>query len=200
MFAESACVKEKFQNIEVLCVTDYKEVPARRLQIGEKVSGYRRGTSVAYAPFYVKQICPGYVKLAPQSQDDYEEIIDSDAVFLIEMTCEEIKAKYFDRAKEVYRSIQNKLVIDQLGCHGMWNAWYSPNPYDLAKACAKYKIKVVGHCTDITPKYAMFTGDLLDVGICVECEDGDRFWCHARSSDLLSMIENFKELRDENNA
>lgn len=40
----------------------------------------------------------------------------------------------------------------------------------------------------------MFSGDTLDIGVCAEYEDGERFWCHYRYSDIEKMIEQYKEL------
>ena len=64
----------------------------------------------------------------------------------------------------------------------------------MAAYCAKEKIKVVGHSTDITPKDPMFSNDILDVGVCAEYENGERFWCHYRSRSIENMKEVYKEL------
>lgn len=69
------------------------------------------------------------------------------------------------------------------------NAWLYGTPYEIASYCIKNGMKVVGHSTDITPKTVMFSGDTLDVGVCAEYEDGERFWCHYRSENIKEMIE-----------
>ena len=67
-------------------------------------------------------------------------------------------------------------------------------PYEIAKHCVENKMNVVGHCTDIIPKTAMFSGDTLDTGVCVEYLDGERIWCHYRTEDIRRMIEEYPEL------
>ena len=69
--------------------------------------------------------------------------------------------------------------------------------YEIAKECVKQNMRVIGHSPDIVPKHAMFSGDLLDVGVCAEYEDGERFWCHFRSQDIKEMLEEYKDLIQE---
>lgn len=42
----------------------------------------------------------------------------------------------------------------------------------------------------------MFSDELLDVGICVEDEDGDRFWCHFRSSSIEIMKRRYERYQE----
>ena len=62
----------------------------------------------------------------------------------------------------------------------------------MAKACKEKNFTVIGHCTDIVPKHS-WAGELLDVGICCETEDGERFWCHDSKKQLDEMIERYGE-------
>ena len=110
------------------------------------------------------------------------------------MSDEEFKNKYREKAKEVIKNIQNRLLYDEIGYHEMWNLWLYGTPYEMAAYCEKEKIKIIGHSTDITPKIAMFSRDTLDVGVCAEYEDGERFWCHYRSSDIEKLLERYSEL------
>lgn len=45
-------------------------------------------------------------------------------------------------------------------------------------------------------KTAMFSGDTLDIGVCAEYEDGERFWCHFRSSELEMMQKLYEKYQE----
>lgn len=47
------------------------------------------------------------------------------------------------------------------------------------------------------PKHAMFSGELLDVGICAEDEDGDRFWCHFKSNSVEVMKRRYERYQEQ---
>lgn len=112
-------------------------------------------------------------------------------MFLIEMTDKEIREKYHEKAGECVANIQNSLCRDEIGYHEMYNAWLSSDPWELAQSCVKSKLTILGHCSDIIPKTAMFTSEKLDVGICVEDADGDLFWCHFTSRDIRILVERY---------
>lgn len=171
-----------------------KTVTWRSLQLGQKITGYRLGNRSSMFDAYVKSVNPSYVTVARWKVDGEEERIDSNAMFCIEMTRKEMENKYFDSARNVLKNIQNKLHYDEIGYHEMWNAWLYLDPYELAQACRRNKITIVGHCTDIIPKTALFSGEILDVGVCAEYEDGERFWCHWKMQDIEDMFENYPEL------
>lgn len=179
-------------------VREYKQVTYKHLIIGQEIKGTQEpGRSIGFTA-YVKDINPNFVTVALWSPDGTEEKISTSAMFTVKMSDEEFKAKYREKAKEVLKNIQNKLLLDEIGYHEMWNSWLHGTPYEIASYCVKEKIRIVGHSTDITNKIAMFSGETLDVGVCAEYEDGERFWCHYRSSDIEKMLEMYSELVDSN--
>ena len=171
-----------------------KLVTYKNLKIGQKITGARGSNCSRGFTAYVKAINPNYVTVALWREDGKEENIDSSLMFEVEMSDEEFENKYREKAKEVIKNIQNRLLYDEIGYHEMWNSWLYGTPYEMAAYCIKEKIKIVGHSTDITPKIAMFSGDTLDVGVCAEYEDGERFWCHYRSSDIEMLLKRYSEL------
>lgn len=171
-----------------------KSVTYRNLKVGQEIRGTKGGRGTRLFTAYVKSITPAYVTVEMWRRGGSEEKIDASLMFSVEMTEEEFRKKYHDAAKEVMSGIQNKLHGDELGYHEMWNSWLYGTPYEMASYCIKHKMKVVGHSEDITPKHAMFSGDVLDVGVCAEYEDGERFWCHYRSEDIKKMLECYKDL------
>lgn len=113
-------------------------------------------------------------------------------MFMVELTREEFEKKYLKRARDVYANIQNRLAKYEIGTHEMWNGWLSGDPYEMAQYETRDGFKVVGYCPDIVPKTSWF-GDSLDVGVCIEYEDGNRYWCHYRMSQINEMLEWYKE-------
>lgn len=176
-------------------MAEKKDVTYKNLKIGQEIKGHKlEGHDVSYSAI-VKSINPSYVTILKWGK--IEEQVDSRSLFCVEMTEQEMKDKYKKKAKEVLKNLKNKLHRDEIGYHEMWNSWLYGTPYEVAQYCVNDKIKVIGYCTDIKPKYAMFSGDVLDVGVCAEYEDGERFWCHYRYSDIERMFKRNKDLLDD---
>ena len=173
-----------------------KLVTYKHLSVGQEIKGTEgEGCHTSFSAI-VKSINPAYVTVEMFGRGGREEKIDASLMFNVEMSEKEFEEKYRDKAKEVIMGIQNKLHGDELGYHEMWNAWLYGTPYEIANYCIKNDMKVVGHSTDVTPKITMFSGDILDVGVCAEYENGDRIWCHFRSDDIKKLLERYKELVD----
>lgn len=177
-------------------MTENKKVTFKHLNKGQEISGTEYGNHSSRFRAYVKDINPAYVTVAMWSPDGQEERLNAESMFLIEMTDEEIREKYNKRAGEIVQNIQTDLLRDQIGYHEMWNGWLSNDPWELAQACVDKKLTVLGHCNDIIPKTAMFSGDKLDIGICVEDEDGDKFWCHFRSADIHVLVRRYERYQE----
>lgn len=96
----------------------------------------------------------------------------------------------------VQRNPAEEELRDEIGEKEMWNARLSSDPWEMAQLCKEKKVTVLGHCKDIAPKQAMFSGDLLDIGVCAEDEDGYRFWCHFRSSDIDIMKKRYQRYQE----
>lgn len=174
-----------------------KLVTYKNLRIGQEITGTRGdGCSRGFIA-YVKSINPAFVTVELWRKGGEEEKINSSLMFEVEMPKEEFQEKYHEKAREVLTGIQNRLHGDEIGYHEMWNAWLYGTPYEIANECVKRNMRVIGHSFDISPKYAMFSGDLLDVGVCAEYDDGERFWCHFRSQDIKEMVEEYKDLIQE---
>ena len=171
-----------------------KLVTYKNLKVGQEIKGTEGGgVSQMYSAF-VKSINPAFVTVELWRKGGNEEKIDASFMFRVEMTEDEFREKYRSKAIEVLNGIQNKMHGDELGYHEMWNSWLYGTPYEIASYCVKNKMKVVGYSSDITSKLTMLPGDVLDVGVCAEYEDGERIWCHYRSKDIKNMVERYKDL------
>lgn len=169
-----------------------KEVTYKNLKVGEEIHGYSREGFTSFCKGIVKSINPSYVTVLMWGKT--ETNIDSRSLFEVEMTEQEFTDKYREKAKEILKNIKNVLCHDEIGYHEMWNSWLYGTPYEMAQHCINYKIEIVGYCTDIIPKTALFSNDILDVGVCARYEDGKKFWCHYRYSDIENMLEHYKTL------
>lgn len=168
-------------------MNDTRKVTYRQLVKGQLIAGTEQGNSRASFKAYVKDVNPAYVTVEMWKKGGVEDRIRSDGYFLIPLTEDEFILKYNRKAGEILDALQQKLSPDEAGAKTQWNSWLSSNPWELAQFCTEKKLTIRGHCTDIAPKRS-WGGDLLDVGICAEDEDGDRFWCHFRSSTIEKML------------
>lgn len=166
-----------------------KYVTYKHLKIGQEIKGTKDGNLTSGFTAYVKDINPNFVTIEKWRKGGNTEKISTHCLFRVNMTEKEFNAKYKEKAKEVIANIQNKLYKDQIGYHEMWNSWLYGNPFEIASACIKHDISIVGHCTDIVHKVNMFSGEELDIGVCAEYSDGERFWCHFSTKTLNDMIE-----------
>lgn len=177
---------------------DTKFVTAKNLKVGQEIKGWKIGNRRSMCTKIVKEVTPFQVRVAWRIEDE-GEWIDESAMFEVELTDKEFYNKYRKDAEEIQVALKNKLLCDQIGYHEMWNAWLSYNIYEMAQYCRKENMKIVGYSEDIRPKHS-WAGDLLDIGICAETEDGERFWCHT-SRDIFEYlqrsIEWAKEICDE---
>lgn len=173
-----------------------KRITYRQLKKGQKINGTEIANHHSRFTAYIKEINPSFVTVAMWVPDGKERRIDAEAWFLVEMTEEEFREKYNTKAEEVVKRIQNPMRREEIGEHEMCNSWLSSNPWELTQACIDKKLTVLGHCTDIIPKNSWFSGDKLDVGVCVEDEDGERFWCHFRLSDIKTMARRHKRYQE----
>lgn len=168
-----------------------KYVTYKNLKVGQEIHGYKDGNLTSGFTAYVKEINPAFVTVEKWRKGGTEEKLNSTFMFSVEMTEEEFKDKYREKAKEVVENIQKPLHRDEIGYHEMWNSWLFGTAYEVAAACVKENIRIVGNCKDITPKRNMISGEKLDLGVCAEYEDGERFWCHYSAQMLEDMLELF---------
>lgn len=165
---------------------DTKFVTAKNLKVGQEIKGWKMENRRCLGTHIVKEVTPFQVCVAWRLEDE-GEWVDASAMFEIELTDKEFYAKYRKDAEEIQAALKNKLLRDEIGYHEMWNAWLSYDLYEMAQYCRKEKIKIVGYSEDIIPKHS-WAGTLLDISICAENEDGERFWCHT-SRDIFDYLE-----------
>lgn len=173
-----------------------RKVTYKNLKVGQMINGTEYENTYSGFTAFVKDINPAFVTVEMWRQGGDEKKIDSRSLFLLHMTEDEIIEKYNKAAGKIIEAIQSPMHRDEIGEKEMWNAWLSSNPWEMAQLCKEKKVTVLGHCRDITPKHAMFSGDILDIGVCAEDEDGYRFWCHFRSKDILVMKKRYQRYQE----
>lgn len=173
-----------------------KFVTWRHLKPGDKIDGWKEGSMWTGCRATVVSVNPAHVTVLVFDRDE-KKLNAETVMFEIKLTDKEFHAKYAAGAAEIMKNIHNKMLIDECGYHEMWNAWIGVDPYEMAALAAKHKFKIVGHTVLSFPKRPMFGGEPLDIGICCEYEDGERFWCHARSSYLVDMVKFYERHKEE---
>lgn len=169
-----------------------KYVTWRSLKKGQEIYGYKRGHSTSGFRAVVESANVAFVTVLMWGTDK-KEIASEETLFEVDMTKEEFNNQYAKGAAEVIQALQINLAEYEIGYHEMWNSWIRYDPYEMAAECQDRKFKVVGVCGDITPKHNMFDYDLiLDIGICAEYSDGERFWCHASRAYLDEMLDYYR--------
>ena len=171
-----------------------KKISWRRLRIGQEISGveYIRDGMRCTSSFtgYIRSKNMHEVTVAmwrPDNESTTSYPSDT-AKFEIPMTDAEFRRNHNAKARIAVAALKNKLSDYEIGCHEMANGWIETSPWELAANLKQYRYSLIGVCYDIPPKHAMFSDDILDVGICAEDEDHDRFWCHFRSQDVNRII------------
>ena len=170
-------------------INAYKMVRAGELKVGDEFHGYKTGRISCGGVGFVSKITPTEVVFHKWEKDGALNSVDitDDLLFEVPMSYKEFNAKYARQAEETYKLLHNKLSLDQIGDHEMNNSWLSSDIYSLAANIEKKNCTLIGICTEIHVKTSFF-GTVLDIGVCLEEEDGERFWCHWSSEALESMF------------
>ena len=151
-----------------------KEVTYKHLTVGQEVKGVRGEGRYQGFTGYVDEINPAFVTVAMWRIDGRKEQYSTDYMFIVEMTNEEYRDRWNKKAGEVVKALQSRMNPNDIGGHSIYNVWISTNPWEMAEACEKRKLHLLGYCPDIPARHSA-SGDLLDIGFCVETEDGNRF-------------------------
>ena len=170
-------------------ILETKKVSWRHLSLGQEVCGWSSGNMNHGAQATVLAVNAATVTLNVFGTRE-EQVSSEETMFEVELTDEEFHQKYQSGAEAVIKGIQNKLSRGSIGHHVLWNAWLTYDPYEMAAACKREGMKVIGHCTDITPKHTVL-GLVEDIGICAEYEDGEKIWCHGGMRNLDQMLQSW---------
>lgn len=173
-----------------------KKVTWRCLSVGQQVEGWSQANTSHSAIATVAAMNPAFVTLMVFGTQE-TRVPSEETMFEVKMTEEEFHQKYQTAAVEIVRAVQQVLPRDFIGYHEMWNAWVSYDPYEMAAACKEHELKVIGHCTDVTPKHNLIDSSVVqDIGICAEYEKGgDRIWCHWSTKDLNYLLSRWERRR-----
>lgn len=186
-------------------MNETKTVTWRSLHPGDKLTGWHQNNTHNYGYATVK--CANIVSVTISLWDKEEIQLDSEtSTFDVELTRKEFEKKYRSYASSLVNALTTVVIDEQeAGYHEMWNGWIDPDPYIMASECKKNNMHVVGLVRLLFPKTSFF-GEVLDVGICCEYDNGQRFWCHTFSGltdriiDKFSyLLENGKETKEQNN-
>lgn len=171
-----------------------KRVTYKHLKIGQEVHGWQHEDRRVSTTAYVKEVNSAYVTVSMyRPESDEIRKIDSICMFDVEMTDDEYKQKWHKSAKEIYAAFQNHLHQDEIGHHDSDNHWLNTDIYEMADDVSRMHAKIIGICTDIIPRTSWISNTELDVGICVEYDDGERMWCHWMSEWIEYILEEYAQ-------
>ena len=169
-----------------------KEVTYKHLKKGQKIHGTTRGNMYSSFLATVTDVNPAFVSVLMWDEKP-EKIPSEETLFRVEMSEKEFREKYKQDAIAVMKGMVKELSSHEIGYHEQWNGWLHYDPFELGKNCRKYNLKVLGVCRDVWQR----SGQDRNVGICVEEEDGTKYWCHASEHHVERMIRKFKYLAEQ---
>ncbi len=180
--------------------THTKYVPWRQLKIGQEIKGVKYENTLSSFQGFVraKNIDKVVIAMWQPDSDQTKQFDARTTSFEVPITEAEFRRNNNPMARKCVKALETKLTLDRIGYHEMANSWLSNDPWELACELRTRKYKLIGICTEIQPKRPLFDpdGDPLDIGICCEDADGDRFWCHYwadRIPDIIALQKAYEE-------
>ena len=169
-------------------MTETKYIPISKLKVGMEIKGYKTGNTTSFCTQEVVAIKNNTVKLSWGTTLENA----SDYMFSVKLTDKELREKYKAVVQEIREALNHDLgQVD--GYHEMWNSWlYASNLTEMASTLNEHKMRIIGYATLTVPKHAMFSDEVLDIGIVAEYEDGERIWCHASDKYRKSLLNRDK--------
>lgn len=165
-------------------MTETKYIPFSELKVGMEIRGYKKGCTESFCHQEVKSTKKNSVTLS------WGETLEnaSDYMFSVELTNEELEEKYKDAIREIKEALNHDLgQVD--GYHEMDNTWlYASNLAEMAASLNKHNLKIIGYAILSVPKCSML-GNLLDVGVVAEYNDGERIWCHCSNERRKFLLK-----------
>lgn len=165
-------------------MTETKYIPFSELKVGMEIHGYKKGCSESFCRQEVKSIKKNSVTLS------WGETLEnaSDYTFSVELTDEELEEKYKDAIQEIKEALNHNLgQVD--GYHEMNNTWlYAGDLAEIASSLNEHNLRIIGYATLSVPKRSML-GNLLDIGVVAEYNDGERIWCHCSNKHRKFLLE-----------
>lgn len=161
---------------------DRKRIPLKQVKEGTKFNILiSNSTSTTASYELIKQ--QGIFAILKVFGDREERVSTENAFIEIELTAEEMKDKYSNKAKEIAKNLHNKIPFDSryIGYHEMWNSWIDPDPYQMASNCEYEKLEVIGICELGDAEKVIGDYLTLDIGVVARTDDGNVFWCHSAS-------------------
>lgn len=123
-----------------------------------------------------------------------DEKISRDAVFEVYLTDKEFDNKYRNAAKEIYDILSGSEYVGDPGRHEMYNGWLGRTCQELYRNLNKENWKLIGWFYLQAIKHGWFVDS--DIGIIVEDETGERFWCHYSKESIDRMCVVYKEVNE----
>lgn len=119
--------------------------------------------------------------------------------YLVEKSNEDlIKEIGIEKCDFLLEKLLTRLEEYEIGEHEMDNSWISFSLPTLYCELKERNFTLMGICYLSRPRYD-WAGELLDIGICYETNDGEKYWCHAFSEEIEKLVSQYKDIRNKLN-
>lgn len=166
-----------------------KKLSYDEIQVGQKIFCYHLGRQCTISwRDIVKEITEnGVILYSKRFSNDAGELIPKEAVFEVELTEEEFNQKYHEDAREVYNILNSGEYVGDHGYHEMDNSWQGSSCQEIYKRLAEQHLHLLGWFWLQEIRHGWFAD--YDVGMVVEDDTGERFWCHYKKQWIDDILE-----------
>ena len=164
-----------------------KKIPIKQMKKGDTFHTlYTNDGWIRMADFQIIEISGIFAKISAYGR---EETISTENCFAgVSLTRAELENKYSNEISKLKIKLSNKMSnTDNIGQHEMWNGWISGDLVEMAQACVKNNLNIIGYFQLSEPK-PLVDKIFLDIGIVAEDNNNNRFWCHASKSWFEEII------------
>ena len=166
---------------------EIKKIPIKQMKKGDTFHIlYTNDGYIHMADFQIIEISGIFAKISTYGR---EETISTENCFVgVPLTRAELENKYSNEISKLKIKLANKMSnTDDIGQHEMWNSWISGDLVEMAQACVKNNLNIIGYFQLSEPK-PLVDKVFLDIGIVAEDNNNNRFWCHASKSWFEEII------------
>ena len=172
---------------KLVMTNETKKIPIKQMKKGDTFHTlYTNDGWIRMADFQIIEISGIFAKISAYGR---EETISTENCFAgVPLTRAELENKYSNEISKLKIKLSNKMSnTDDIGQHEMWNSWISGDLIEMAQACVKNNLNIIGYFQLSEPK-PLVDKIFLDIGIVAEDNNNNRFWCHASKSWFEKII------------
>ena len=174
-------------------IKETKALTADQLRPNQEFKSYKLGKAVSIPwRHYIKEIKDDCVIIYDKNRPYAgEQSVSRSAIFEVYIAPEEFNLKYKEPAKEIFEILSGREYVGEVGQHEFDNSWLGSTCQELYNNLKNQNFKLIGWFWLQSVKHGFFND--CNIGIIVENETGDRFWCHYTKQGIDVMCELYEE-------